>query len=108
MPEFSLKDQEGNLFHSAEHLGEKPLVIFFYPKDVTPGHLNLPAHQVAARRIGLEREDLFGIRFRSPDELLLAADELPLRTERRIKRWPKRAIASWAAWDTTGSPDMPR
>ncbi|MDX1331742.1 MAG: peroxiredoxin [Robiginitalea sp.] len=37
MPEFSLKDQEGNLFHSAEHLGEKPLVIFFYPKDFTPG-----------------------------------------------------------------------
>ena len=37
MPEFSLKDQEGNLFHSVEHLGEKPLVIFFYPKDFTPG-----------------------------------------------------------------------
>jgi len=37
MPEFSLKDQEGNLFHSTEHLGEKPLVIFFYPKDFTPG-----------------------------------------------------------------------
>lgn len=37
MPEFSLKDQEGKLFHSSEHLGEKPLVIFFYPKDFTPG-----------------------------------------------------------------------
>ena len=37
MPEFSLKDQEGELFHSSEHLGEKPLVIFFYPKDFTPG-----------------------------------------------------------------------
>ena len=37
MPEFSLKDQEGNVFNSADHLGEKPLVIFFYPKDFTPG-----------------------------------------------------------------------
>ena len=37
MPEFTLKDQEGNVFNSADHLGEKPLVIFFYPKDFTPG-----------------------------------------------------------------------
>ena len=37
IPEFSLKDQEGNWFHSLEHLGEKPLVLFFYPKDFTPG-----------------------------------------------------------------------
>lgn len=37
MPEFSLKDQEGNWFHSSEHIGKKPLVIFFYPKDFTPG-----------------------------------------------------------------------
>lgn len=37
MPEFSLKDQEGNWFHSREHLGKKPLVLFFYPKDFTPG-----------------------------------------------------------------------
>jgi peroxiredoxin Q/BCP len=37
MPEFSLKDQDGNWFHSGEHLGKKPLVIFFYPKDFTPG-----------------------------------------------------------------------
>ena len=37
MPEFSLKDQDGNWFHSSEHVGKKPLVIFFYPKDFTPG-----------------------------------------------------------------------
>ena len=37
MPEFSLKDQDGNWFYSAEHVGKKPLVIFFYPKDFTPG-----------------------------------------------------------------------
>ena len=37
MPEFSLKDQDGIWFHSGEHVGKKPLVIFFYPKDFTPG-----------------------------------------------------------------------
>lgn len=37
MPEFSLKDQEGNWFHSNDHVGKAPLVIFFYPKDFTPG-----------------------------------------------------------------------
>ena len=37
MPGFSLKDQDGNWFHSREYLGEKPLVLFFYPKDFTPG-----------------------------------------------------------------------
>ncbi len=37
LPEFSLKDQHGNWFHSADFLGKKPLVIFFYPKDYTPG-----------------------------------------------------------------------
>ncbi len=36
IPEFSLKDQEGNWFHSRDHLGT-PMVIFFYPKDFTPG-----------------------------------------------------------------------
>lgn len=37
MPEFSLKDQDGNWFHSHDHLGKGPLVVFFYPKDFTPG-----------------------------------------------------------------------
>lgn len=37
MPEFRLKDQDGNWFNSADHIGKKPLVIFFYPKDFTPG-----------------------------------------------------------------------
>lgn len=36
IPEFSLKDQEGKWFHSRDHLGT-PMVIFFYPKDFTPG-----------------------------------------------------------------------
>ncbi|MEB8330456.1 peroxiredoxin [Flavobacteriaceae bacterium KMM 6897] len=37
VPEFALKDQYGNLFSSKGLIGNKPMVIFFYPKDDTPG-----------------------------------------------------------------------
>ncbi len=37
IPGFELKDQHGNLFNINEVLGKKNLVIFFYPKDGTPG-----------------------------------------------------------------------
>lgn len=37
IPDFRLKDQEGKWFDSSEHIGKNPLVIFFYPKDFTPG-----------------------------------------------------------------------
>jgi peroxiredoxin Q/BCP len=37
IPEFSLKDQHGNLFDINTYLGKKKLVIFFYPQD---GSLN--------------------------------------------------------------------
>lgn len=37
VPEFSLKDQHGNLFSSSSIIGNRPMVIFFYPKDNTPG-----------------------------------------------------------------------
>jgi peroxiredoxin Q/BCP len=37
VPEFSLQDQDGNWFHSKDYLGKKPMVLFFYPKDNTPG-----------------------------------------------------------------------
>jgi thioredoxin-dependent peroxiredoxin len=37
IPEFSLKDQDGNLFKIEDYLGAKKLVIFFYPQD---GSLN--------------------------------------------------------------------
>lgn len=36
-PVFSLTDQYGNSFHSKDFLGKKYLVIYFYPKDNTPG-----------------------------------------------------------------------
>ena len=34
---FSLNDQDGNPFNIKDHLGKDYLVIFFYPKDYTPG-----------------------------------------------------------------------
>ena len=37
IPAFSLKDQNGNSFDIAEFFGKKKLVIYFYPKDDTPG-----------------------------------------------------------------------
>jgi thioredoxin-dependent peroxiredoxin len=37
IPDFSLKDQDGNLFKISNYLGKKKLVIFFYPQD---GSLN--------------------------------------------------------------------
>ena len=36
-PEFSLKDQNGKLFASKDFLGKKFMVVYFYPKDDTPG-----------------------------------------------------------------------
>jgi len=36
MPEFALLDQDGNTHSSSEYLGKKT-VVYFYPKDSTPG-----------------------------------------------------------------------
>ena len=36
-PHFTLNDQHGKEFDSKDHIGKKPLVLFFYPKDYTPG-----------------------------------------------------------------------
>ncbi|WP_426064942.1 peroxiredoxin [Flavobacterium sp. DSP2-3-1] len=37
IPRFTAKDTDGNDFDSANAVGQKPLVIYFYPKDNTPG-----------------------------------------------------------------------
>jgi len=37
MPKFSLPDQHGNVFDISSVLGKKNIVLFFYPKDDTPG-----------------------------------------------------------------------
>jgi len=36
-PLFVLKDQFGNDFNSADYIGKTAMVIYFYPKDDTPG-----------------------------------------------------------------------
>ncbi|OIV43144.1 peroxiredoxin [Flavobacterium johnsoniae] len=37
VPNFTAKDSHGDVFESQSVLGRKPLVIYFYPKDNTPG-----------------------------------------------------------------------
>jgi peroxiredoxin Q/BCP len=37
VPNFELKNQNGELFKVADYIGKKNLVIYFYPKDDTPG-----------------------------------------------------------------------
>ena len=37
VPYFELKDQKGELFKSDTVVGQKPAVVYFYPKDETPG-----------------------------------------------------------------------
>ncbi len=36
-PDFVLNDSEGKPFRLSEHLGSQPVVLFFYPRDFTPG-----------------------------------------------------------------------
>ena len=36
-PEFSLKNQDGEIITLSQYKGKKHLVIYFYPKDQTPG-----------------------------------------------------------------------
>ena len=37
LPPFGLPDQDGNIIDSSQLVGERPLVLYFYPKDDTPG-----------------------------------------------------------------------
>ena len=37
LPDFKAKDTNGNLFDSQDYIGKQALVIYFYPKDDTPG-----------------------------------------------------------------------
>lgn len=37
IPNFTAKDTNGNDFNSLDLIGKKPMVIYFYPKDNTPG-----------------------------------------------------------------------
>ncbi|MGO2102385.1 peroxiredoxin [Psychroflexus halocasei] len=37
IPNFSLKDQNNEEFDSSSIIGQKPVIIYFYPKNFTPG-----------------------------------------------------------------------
>lgn len=37
IPKFTTLDSNGNVFDSANYIGIKPVVLYFYPKDNTPG-----------------------------------------------------------------------
>lgn len=37
LPNFTANDSNGNIFNSQDFIGKQPLVIYFYPKDDTPG-----------------------------------------------------------------------
>ena len=37
VPEFTLKDQDGETFSISEYLGKHNILIYFYPKDESPG-----------------------------------------------------------------------
>ena len=37
IPSFTAKDTNENLFDSQDYIGKQPLVVYFYPKDNTPG-----------------------------------------------------------------------
>lgn len=37
IPKFSLKDQNGQIWNSSDHIGKSNMVVYFYPKDDTPG-----------------------------------------------------------------------
>jgi peroxiredoxin len=50
-PDFEAKNQDGKLVHLAEFRG-KPVLIYFYPKDQTPGWtrmVRLPTSTVSRR-----------------------------------------------------------
>src|SRR6476469_5092558 len=37
VPEFTATDDQGKEWKSSEHVGKHPLVVYFYPADMTPG-----------------------------------------------------------------------
>lgn len=89
VPDFSLPATSGGTFHLAAHAG-KPLVIYFYPKDSTPGctteagqfrdlhaefaKLGCPVYGVS--RDSLKSHENFKAKLQLPFELLSDPDEL--------------------------------
>lgn len=87
VPAFQLQDQNGQTFLLEEELGKGPLVIYFYPKDETPGCTKEACSfrdsftafsDLGAKVIGISSDDVashkqFADKYRLPFTLL--ADE---------------------------------
>ena len=84
IPHFELLNQHGKLFNSETVLGVKPLVVYFYPKDETPGctaeacsfrdhyeeFLDLGAEVIGISSDGVQSHQKFAARHKLPFVLL--------------------------------------
>ena len=84
IPHFELLNQHGELFKSETVLGVKPLVVYFYPKDETPGctaeacsfrdhyeeFLELGAEVIGISSDGVKSHQKFATRHKLPFVLL--------------------------------------
>ena len=84
IPHFELLNQHGELFKSETVLGVKPLVVYFYPKDETPGctaeacsfrdhyedFLQLDAEVIGISSDGVKSHQKFAARHKLPFILL--------------------------------------
>jgi peroxiredoxin Q/BCP len=89
VPNFTSIDTKGNLFDSASIVGKKPVVIYFYPKDNTPGctaqacsfrdqyedFLDLGAEVIGVSSNTLASHQKFTAQFRLPFLLLSDTDK---------------------------------
>jgi thioredoxin-dependent peroxiredoxin len=89
MPHFTAVDTHGNTFDSRDYVGKKPLVIYFYPKDNTPGctaqacsfrdqyqdFTDLGAEVIGISSDSVDSHDTFAKRHRLPFILLSDTDK---------------------------------
>lgn len=89
VPAFKAVDDEGNSFDFAELLGQKHIVLYFYPKDFTPGctkeacmfrdvYAQLAAHDVEVVGVSADpvfRHAKFKEKYQLPFVLLTDADQ---------------------------------
>lgn len=89
VPHFSAIDAQGNLFDSAFVVGKKPIVLYFYPKDNTPGctaqacsfrdqyedFLDLGAEVIGISSDGLASHQKFTAQYQLPFLLLSDTDK---------------------------------
>ena len=89
VPHFSAIDAQGTLFDSASVVGKKPVVLYFYPKDNTPGctaeacsfrdqyedFLDLGAEVIGISSDGLASHQKFTAQYQLPFLLLSDTDK---------------------------------